>query len=119
MACDMSVPCKFPSLDSCQNGFLWTHLEVDLAPHPLVDLVLQGGDAEKFPQALGFESLDSFSSFFPPESASRVHILHPWRRGKIAGDLHNLNFISKLTMLLRQILFNLAIAGDAEAEEVD
>ena len=28
--------------------------------HPVVGLVLQVGDAEKFPQALGFESLDPF-----------------------------------------------------------
>ena len=32
----------------------------DLAPHPVVGLVLQVGDAKKFPQALGFESLDPF-----------------------------------------------------------
>ena len=53
----MIKPCKFPSLDSCQKRFLWTHKAVDLAPHPVVGLVFQVGDAEKFPQALGFESL--------------------------------------------------------------
>ena len=58
MACDMPKPCKFPSLDSCQ--ILWTHKEVDLAPHLVVGLVLQVGDRKKFPQALGFESLDPF-----------------------------------------------------------
>ena len=68
MACDMPEPCKFQSFDSCQKRFLWTQKEVDLAPHPVVGLVLQGGDAAKFPQALGFESLDPFF----PESASRV-----------------------------------------------
>ena len=41
--------------------FLWTHKEVDLTPHQVVDLVLQVGDAEKFPQAIGFKSLDPFS----------------------------------------------------------
>ena len=56
----MPEPCKFSSLDSCQKRFLWTHKEVDLALHPVVGLVLQGRDAEKFPQALGFESLGSF-----------------------------------------------------------
>ena len=61
MACDMPEPCKFPSLDRCQKKFLWTHKEVDLAPHPVVGLVLQVRDAEKFPQAFGFESLDPFS----------------------------------------------------------
>ena len=49
----MPEACKFPSLDSCQRRFLWTHKEVDLAPHPVVVLVLQVGDAEKFPHALG------------------------------------------------------------------
>ena len=60
MAFDMSEPFKCPSLDSCQKRFLWTHKEVDLAPHPVVGLVLQVGYAEKYPQALGFESLDPF-----------------------------------------------------------
>ena len=58
--CDMPEPCKFPSLDSCQRKILCTHKVVDLAPHPLVGLVLQVGDAEKFPHAAGFESLDPF-----------------------------------------------------------
>ena len=60
MACDIFKPCKFPSLDSCQKRFLRTHKEVDLALHPVIGLVLQVGNAEKFPQALVFESLDSF-----------------------------------------------------------
>ena len=60
MACNMPEPCKFPSLDSCQKRFLWTHKEVNLAPYPVVGLVLQVGDAEKFPHALGFETLDPF-----------------------------------------------------------
>ena len=58
----MPKPRKFPSLDSCQKRFLWTHKEVDLAPHPVVGLVLQVGDAEKFPQALSFEGLIPFLS---------------------------------------------------------
>ena len=61
----MPEPCKCPSLGSCQK-FLWTHKEVDLAPHPVVGLVFQVGDTEKFPHALGFESLDPFF-----QSASR------------------------------------------------
>ena len=73
MACDISEPCKFPSLDSCQKKFLWTHKEVDLAAQPVVGLVLQVGDTENFPQALGYESLDPFFS----ESASRVHVSQP------------------------------------------
>ena len=34
VACDMPEPSKFPFLDSCQKRFLWTHKDVDLAPHP-------------------------------------------------------------------------------------
>ena len=60
MACGMPEPCKFPFLDSCLRRFLWAHKEVALVPHPVVGLVLQVGDAEKFPQALGFKSLHPF-----------------------------------------------------------
>ena len=55
MACGMPEPCKFQSLDSSQ-----THKEVDLAPHIVAGLVHQVGDTEKFPHALGFESLGPF-----------------------------------------------------------
>ena len=48
------------SFDSCQKRFLCTHKEVDLALHPVVGLMLQIGDTEKFPQTLGFEGLDPF-----------------------------------------------------------
>ena len=48
LACNMPEPCKFPSLYSCLKRFLLTHKEDDLAPHPVVDLVLQVGDAEMF-----------------------------------------------------------------------
>ena len=58
MSRDICGPCEFPSLDSCQKRFLWTHKEVDLAPYPVVGLA---GDAEKFPQKLGLQSLDLFS----------------------------------------------------------
>ena len=60
MACDMSERCEFSVLHSCQKGFLWTYKTVDLAPNPVVALVFQVGDAEKFPRALGFESVDPF-----------------------------------------------------------
>ena len=36
--CGMPERCKFPSLESCQKRFLWTHKGVDLAPHPVVGL---------------------------------------------------------------------------------
>ena len=58
---DMPKPCKFLSLNSCQKRFPWTHKEVDLAPHLIIGLVLHVGDVEKFPKALGFQSLDPFS----------------------------------------------------------
>ena len=40
MVHDLPRPCKFPSLDGCQKRFLWTHKEDDLAPHPVVGLLL-------------------------------------------------------------------------------
>ena len=43
-------------------------MEVDLAPHPVVGPVFQVGDVEKFPKALGFESLDRF---FPVSKQGR------------------------------------------------
>ena len=81
MVCDMPEPCK--SLDSCQKRFLWTYKKVDLAPHPVVGLVLQVGDAEKFPQALDFESLGPVCFF---QSVSRVHDLQPYRRMEVTRD---------------------------------
>ena len=83
VACDMPKPCKFPPLDHCQKTFLWTHKEVDLAPHPVAGPVLQVGDVEKFPQTLGFNSLDPFFS----KSASRVHVSQPLRRLEVSSDL--------------------------------
>ena len=60
----MPEPFKFLFRNSYKKRFLWTHKEVDLAPHPVVGLVLQVGDAEKFPQALGFNGLDPFVFVF-------------------------------------------------------
>ena len=40
-----------------QKKFLWVPRDADLARHPVVGLVLQVGDAEKFPQALDLEIL--------------------------------------------------------------
>ena len=78
MVRDMPEPCKFPSLDSCQKWFLQTHKEVDLVPHPVVGLVLQVGDAEKFPQALGFKGLDVF--FFSHQTGSMFQSHRGWWR---------------------------------------
>ena len=60
VACDMSERCEFSVLHSCQKGFLWAYKTVDLAPHPVVAIVFQVENAERFPRALGFESLDPF-----------------------------------------------------------
>ena len=58
VACDMAKACKFPSLDSGQKRFLWTHKGIAL--HPVVGFVLQVENAEKFPQALSFRGPDPF-----------------------------------------------------------
>ena len=58
LACYMPEPCQFPSLDSCQKRFLWTHGEAVLIPQSVVGLVLKKGDGENFSHALGFERLD-------------------------------------------------------------
>ena len=53
---------------------MWTHKELYLAPHPVGGLVLQVKDADKFPQARGFESLGLFSFFFlffPPQVSKK------------------------------------------------
>ena len=73
VVCDMPEPCKFPSLGSCQKRFLWAYKEADLSPYQVVCFAFQVGDAGKFPQALGFESLDAFFS----DSARRVHVSQP------------------------------------------
>ena len=71
VACNMPKPCKFPSPDSSQKRCLWTHNEVDFAPHPVVGLVLQVEDSEKFPEALDFIRLDPF--FRVSKSLSRFY----------------------------------------------
>ena len=52
----MPEPCELSS----QQRFTWAYKEVDLAVHSVVCLLLQEGDTVKFPQTLGFESLDPF-----------------------------------------------------------
>ena len=44
-----------------QKRIPWTHKELDLVMHLVSGPVLQAGDAERFHQALGFQSLASFS----------------------------------------------------------
>ena len=54
----MPEPCKFLSLGGCQNSFLQANRVVDIAPHPVVGLVLHAGDVVKFSLALSLKSLD-------------------------------------------------------------
>ena len=102
VARDMPEPCKFPSLDSCQKRFLWTNNGVDPPPRPVVGLVLQVEDAEKFPQTLGFDTLDPFFRIGKQGPCSTAI--------EVTRDLYELNLLAKLMVLLRQILFNPAIA---------
>ena len=92
----MPKPCKFPSPDSCQMRFLWTHKESDLAPHLVVGLELHVGNAEKIPQALGFESPDPFCL----ELASRAHVSTATERGHLS-----LLFSTKVTMVYEHCLW--------------
>ena len=108
LACDMPEPCKFQSFNSCQKRFPRTHKEVDFAPHPVIGLVLQVGDVEKFPQALGFESLDPFLSV-TKQGPCFIAI----EEMKVTGDLYSLNLLAKLMVLHHQILFSLALAAIA------
>ena len=48
VACNMPKPSTFPSPDSCQKRFLWTNTEVEIAPHPVVELMLQVGMRRSF-----------------------------------------------------------------------
>ena len=65
---------KFLSLDTCQKRFLCIHKEVGLTPHPVVGLVLQVEDTEKFPLAPDLESLGPF--FFKSQQAGSMFHSH-------------------------------------------
>ena len=71
VACGMPKLCKFPSLDICQKSFLWTYNEVALALHPVIGLVFQIENAEKFLQAVASKSLDPF--FQSQQAGSMFH----------------------------------------------
>ena len=73
VACGMPEPCKFPLLTVARRGSCGPRGEVDLVPHPVVGLVPQVRDMEKFPHALDFESLNL--CFF--QSANRIHVSQP------------------------------------------
>ena len=120
--------CKIPSLEICQKRFLWTCKEVDLAWHsvvglvlpvvglvlpvvglvhpvvglvlPVVGLVLQGGSAETS-SGTWFENPDPF--------------FQSTRTMEMTRDLDNLNLVAMPMVLLRLLLFTLAIAAIAAA----
>ena len=94
---------KFLSLDTCQKRFLCIHKEVGLTPHPVVGLVLQVEDTEKFPLAPDLESLGPFFLRVSKQGPCFTAI-------EVTRDLYELNLLAKLMVLLRQILFNPAIA---------
>ena len=71
IVCDMSEPCKFPSLDSCQKRLLWAHKEVILLCAQL--LVLWSKQEMQF----FFRHLVSNAWIFFSQSASRVHVSQP------------------------------------------
>ena len=73
-----------------------------------IGLVLQVGDAEKFPQALGYESLDPF--FRVSKQGPCLTAMEENRGDKILAHL-----LVKLMVLLCQILFYCAIAAIAQA----
>ena len=106
VARDMPEPCKSPSLDSWHKMFLWTHKEVDLAMHPVVGLLILVGDAEKFPQAHGVESLNPF--FF--SVSHQGPFSQPKGRIEAKRDLYSLDLLAKLMVLHHQTMFCLAIA---------
>ena len=61
-ACDMPEPASFRLLTVARRASFGLTRKFIFSPHPVVCLVLQVGDVEMFPQALGFESLNPFFS---------------------------------------------------------
>ena len=60
---------------------MWTYKGVDLAPQPVIGLVLQVGETEMFPRALGSKAWILFL-----KSAHRVHVSQP-ERTEMTTDL--------------------------------
>ena len=57
-------PCELPSLNSYPEEVpVGGQGEVDLAPNPVVGLVLQAGNAEKFPEAVGLKKQTNLCPF--------------------------------------------------------
>ena len=66
------------------------HKEGDLVLHPFVSLVLQEGDVNKFPLALGPESLDPFIRV-----CKQGFVSQPQRRMEMTRDLYDLILLAK------------------------
>ena len=110
-ACDMPEPCKLPSIDSCQKKFLWTQKDVDLALQPVLDLVLQVGEAKKFSQTLSLENLDFFFlSFFLFLVSKQGPCFTATEEDGGDKRLAQHELSCEADVLHRQILFSLAIA---------
>ena len=75
----------FLSLVKFLTRFLWTHREVTLAPHSVVDLVLQVENAEKFRRHLAWK-VRIFFFFLSLEADS---LSQPERMMKTTRDLYN------------------------------
>ena len=96
---------SFRLLTVARRGSWGSTGKFDLAPHPVVGVVLQVEDAETFPLALGFENLDPFLRVSKPGPCLRA-------LEEDGGD--NLTSLPKLIVFLRQILFHLTIAAIVE-----
>ena len=96
MTCDMPESCR------CQKRSLWTHKEVGLDRHPVrvVGLVLRGGDAEKRHQLNTW--LRKPGSLFKSQQTGSERFVQ-------------LNLLTMLMELFRQVLFSQTIANIAEA----
>ena len=55
MTCDMSKPCKFLSLDSCQQRFLWTYVVDRVLKHNYLYVDIVMGDRYSVQNLLGHE----------------------------------------------------------------
>ena len=90
----MLEPCKFPSPNSWQRRFLWTHKEVGPVLHPVIGFAFQVGAPEEFPSALSFKSLDP--SFQSQQAGSMYHSHGGgWRRqAELRGSTKNVSVLA-------------------------
>ena len=84
--------------------------QADFAPHPLVGLALQVGDARSFIRHLISKAWVRFS-----QSASRVHVSQPWGRVETIRGLYNLKLFFGADGVASPDPIYLAIAAIADA----